>query len=226
MKLKSLKTAAQNIAGISLVGLLLASNAAATSLTLVNEPVGVGPQSASAPCIIAGTNCQNPTGFDYTDYDQTIDTVKEFSPLYNINDFPFWSFDVAIDVNTNSADDEVLFLFEVRLNSTDGERDGTLLYSYVSPNGSLIGTPLANNGNGFGDWTLRSIDLTSYLSDPTNTIQFYAHVGNAKPGAESFFLVAREPGGSEVPEPATMALLASGVGLPLLRARRRNKAAK
>src|SRR5262245_6293772 len=46
--------------------------AAASPLTLTGPIVGniLGPQSASNPCIIAGTQCQQPAGFGFNNFTQ------------------------------------------------------------------------------------------------------------------------------------------------------------
>jgi hypothetical protein len=85
------------------------ANAATIPLTLQAQPPHtLGPQSASAPCIIAGTNCKNPDGFGFTNFTQggNISAFDEDSPTYSIDQFPFLSFDVAVDVNTNSDQGE------------------------------------------------------------------------------------------------------------------------
>src|SRR5262245_43078190 len=51
-----------------------ASVAQAAPITLNLVAAGstlIGPQSDSAPCIIAGTHCQNPAGFGYTNFVQS-----------------------------------------------------------------------------------------------------------------------------------------------------------
>ena len=54
--------------GLGLATLLAGAtvaHAVPTTLELeAAEPGTLGPQSTSAPCIIAGTQCQNPDGFD------------------------------------------------------------------------------------------------------------------------------------------------------------------
>jgi hypothetical protein len=180
------------------------------TLTLVSQPAQtIGPQSTSAPCIIAGTHCSNPAGFDYNNFTQSgaISSYDEVSPEYLVSDFPFEAFAVAIDVNT-SDNGETLQLFEVLIN-------GLLTHVYNGP--GLIGA-LSSNGNGYGDWTLEDIDLSSYAL--TATVQFHAVFNGATDGPESFFIVEREPSCSRtdpscnppVPEPATVGLM----GLALL----------
>ena len=61
------------IARLSLAGFLvlaLAGAASAIPLTLAGPIPGntVGPQSSSNPCIIAGTQCQQPAGFGYNNF--------------------------------------------------------------------------------------------------------------------------------------------------------------
>ena len=128
------------------------------------EPGTLGPQSASAPCIIAGTQCQNPDGFGFTNFVQGGQPPSDFdenSPEYLISDFPFLTFDIAIDVNTNSAASETLDSFSVFV-------DGAEIYTFTGP--SLIGDA-SNAGNGFGDWLLTSIDLSEFASDAIVHIQ-------------------------------------------------------
>ena len=98
-------------------------------------------------------------------------------------------FVVAIDVNTTAAAGETLQLFEVIVN-------GVVAYNFIGP--ALIGN-VANNGNGFGDWSLGVIDLSGFAQ--TATVLFHAVWNGASDGAESFFIVA-------VPGPL------AGAGLP------------
>ena len=141
------------------------SIAHAIPLTLVAaEPGTLGPQSASAPCIIAGTQCQNPDGFDFTNFVQGGQPPSDFdenSPEYTISQFPFLTFDIAIDVNTNSAASETLESFSVFV-------DGAEIYTFTGP--APIGDA-SNAGNGFADWLLQSVDLSSFASDAIVHIQ-------------------------------------------------------
>jgi len=111
---------------------------AVTTLTLASAPsFTLGPQSASSPCIIAGTTCQNGT-FAYTNFQQSgsITSYDEFSPNYLVSDLPFLSFVVAIDVNT-ARGEEYLTSFYLRDLTTN-----TVLYQFVASNGNgLIGAP-------------------------------------------------------------------------------------
>ena len=198
--------------GIGAIAAMLALTGAASAiaLTLTGPIQGntLGPQSTSNPCIIAGTQCQQPAGFGFNNFTSSgaISSYNMFSttPTANVadgvqgtpytvsqidavtNNLPFV---VAIDVNTTAAAGETLQLFEVIVN-------GVVAYNFIGP--ALIGN-VANNGNGFGDWSLGVIDLSGFAQ--TATVLFHAVWNNATDGAESFFIVA-------VPGPL------AGAGLP------------
>jgi hypothetical protein len=225
------------LAGIALATTFAWAGAAsaATPLTLAGPIPGniLGPQSASAPCVIAGTNCQNPAGFGFNNFTQSgaISSYNMYSttPTANVADgvqgTPYTvsqitgivgsSFNVAIDVNTSGAAGETLQLFEV-INTTDN----VVLYNYVGP--TNIGNVL-NNGNGFADWVLGTVSLTG--QDATDGILFHAVWNNASAGAESFFLLSAGGGGppTAVPEAETYAMLLAGLGLMGFIARRRKR---
>jgi hypothetical protein len=111
------------------------------------------------------------------------------------NNLPFA---IAIDVNTSGAQGETLQLFEVIVN-------GAVAYNFVGP--VPIGN-IANNGNGFGDWTLGTIDLSSFTQNAT--VLFHAVWNNASAGAESFFIVGVGP----TPTPFSVPGPIAGAGLP------------
>jgi hypothetical protein len=210
--------------------LALAGAASAVPLTLTGPIQGntLGPQSTSNPCIIAATQCQQPAGFGFNNFTSSgaISSYNMFSTTptatvadgvqgtpYTVaqidaatNNLPFV---VAIDVNTTGAASETLQLFEVIVN-------GVVLYNFVGP--TVIGG-VANNGNGFGDWSLGVIDLSGFAD--TATVLFHAVWNGASDGGESFFIVP-------IPGPLAGAglpgLLAACGGLLAL-ARRRRKLA-
>jgi len=201
----------------SLFGTVPAAHAAPISLTLQSEAQqSVGPQSTSNPCIIAATQCQQPAGLSFTNFvaSGNISLYNETSPTYTVSQlesFGLESFNIAIDVNTTQAAGERLLTFEVLVN-------GNVEYLYNGP--TNIGQ-ISNNGNGYADWTLRTVDLSGFASDAT--VMFHALWDNASDGGESFFLVSTlTPTPHEVvPEPASLALLGGALlGFGILRRRK------
>jgi hypothetical protein len=210
-----------------------AASAADTLLTLTGPIAGntVGPQSASAPCVIAGTQCQNPAGFGFNNFAQggNLTSFNAFSttPTAQLADgvqgTPYTvsqitavvgaSFNVAIDVNT-AQNGETLNSFEVIIGGAGGGND----YFYTGP--TLIGN-VSNNGNGFADWTLGTINLTGLAAN--TTVLFHAVWSGASDGAESFFLVSAGGPPTAIPEPETYAMLLAGLGLMGFIARRRKR---
>jgi hypothetical protein len=187
------------------------AHAVPTTLELEAAPArSLGPQSTSAPCIIAGTNCKNPADFPFTDFKQggNIPAYDEDSPTYTIDQFPFLNFNVAIDVNTNSAAGETLQLFSVFVDADGAAGAGGFeeIYNFTGP--ALIGDA-SSAGNGFGDWMLGSIDLSSYADDAL--VFFNAVWDGATAGAESFFLVEVGATPPPVTEPGTLLLMSLGL---------------
>ena len=202
--------------GIGTIAAMLALTGAASAipLTLTGPIQGntVGPQSTSNPCIIAATQCQQPAGFGFNNFTQSgaISSYNMFSttPTANVADgvqgMPYTvaqltgavgtAFNVAIDVNTPGAASETLQLFEVIIG-------GAVAYNYVGP--TVIGD-IANNGNGFADWTLNTVNLAGL--SPNTSVLFHAVWNNAVGGGESFFLLSSTP--VAVPGPI------AGAGLP------------
>jgi hypothetical protein len=194
-----------------------AASAVPITLTLTGPITGntVGPQSTSNPCIIAGTTCSQPTGFGFNNFTSNGNTqnFNMFSTSvdggnngtnvadsvegvpYTVSQLPA-QFDVAFDVNTAKGD-ETLSLFRVIDKTTN-----TVLYEYNPSTPTLVGN-VANNGNGYADWTLGRIDLSSLPG--SEKILFQATWSGASDGAESWFIVN---GAAPVPGPI------AGAGLP------------
>ena len=153
----------------------------ATTDTLDLTPgVPAGNQPLNAPALIAPANQpQQPTGFGFNDFTQNGHTGSfvEFSsatvgaklgqnvagtgydigPLSPLGAFLLASnaltFDIGIDVNT-ASNGEVLETFAI-INLTDK----TIISLFQNVNGSGA-MPVANNGNGYPDYTLTGFDLT------------------------------------------------------------------
>jgi hypothetical protein len=202
----------QKILGILALLMCVSTPAFALPLTLFQEPAHiVGPQSTSNPCVIAGTQCSQPAGFTFTNFVQSgaIPDYNETSPIYTVSQITGLlgsnTFNIAIDVNTASHL-EKLDLFEVIIG-------GVVVYTYNA--GAIIGAN-DSNGNGYADWTLRNVDLSSFAG--ATSVQFHTIFSGADDGPESFFLIAGTPNNPctancfpEVPEPSALILMGAGL---------------
>ena len=221
---------------LALTVLAVPAVAHAIVLTLTGPIQGntLGPQSASNPCIIAATQCQQPAGFGFNNFTASgaISSYNMFSttPTATVADgvqgTPYTGaqlnavggsggFVVAIDVNTTAAAGETLQLFQVIVN-------GVVRDSYTGP--TVIGG-IANNGNGFGDWSLGVIAPFA----ATDQVLFHAVWNGASDGGESFFIVGvpTTTGGGTgtgvAPEPASLVLLGMGLSALAVHYRRRQR---
>jgi hypothetical protein len=199
--------------GAAATMLALTAAASAIPLTLTGPIQGntLGPQSTSNPCIIAATQCQQPAGFGFNNFTSAgnISSFNMFSttPTATVADgvqgTPYTGaqldavaplgFIVAIDVNTTLAAGETLQLFQVIVNGV--VRD---VFNGPAPIGNV-----ADNGNGFGDWSLGVISPFA----ATDQVLFHAVWNGASDGGESFFIVGVGPT-APVPGPIV------GAGLP------------
>ena len=204
-----------------LLAMVVFQQAQAVPITLELVQAGpdtLGPPGASSPCVIAGTRCQNPAGFGYTNYVQggNIESFDESSPVYSIDAMPFRTFDVGVDVNS-ARRGETLEFFRV-LVDLDGAGSGDFQTIYEYSGAGRIGSA-ANHGAGSADWVLGTVDLRS-LGDSA-FVRFDARWTGASGGPESFYLSAADV--TAVAEPATFVLFAAGMLAALLlnRAHRR-----
>jgi hypothetical protein len=200
------------LAGAAAFALFAAADDASAALVL-NGPIQgntVGPQSTSNPCIIAGTQCQQPAfmGFNNFTSSGNISSFDEWSTTPTSTTLPDATrgtpytvaqlemadsvgqhkFEIAIDVNTTQAAGETLQSFEVWVGPFGpgpGFTGGSILTSFTGP--ALIGN-VANNGNGFADWTLNDVDFDNLPG--TTQVLFHAVWDHASDGAESFFLIS------------------------------------
>ena len=201
---------------------------AQTPLTLTDVTQKNTTQPQDIQCVITGQSCpggqQTMDYFNYpqaggsTDRDITSDPntagqngvplVSDYTVGY-LESFAGSVFDVGIDVNTTGAKSETLTLFQVSV-------DGSVVYEF---SGSQNLAETAFNGNGFYDWLLGTIDLSSY--DSTDIVTFRAVWTGDVDGYESFFLIPT----TVIPEPGTYALMMAGLGVVGFMARRRRQQA-
>lgn len=208
---------------------LTGSASAVTNLSLSGPADGniLGPQSTSSPCVIAGTQCQNPATFGFNNFVQgnTTDINAFSSNLFesladNVEGQAYTvgqiinalggqtAFNIILDVNrAGPSATDTLNLFRVRI-------DGALQYEFDPGAPGLLGgvnvaAGISNNGNGFGDWSLGTVNLAGY--DLNAPVIFFAAMSGLTDGAESFWIQSTNV--SEVPLPGALVMFASALGI-------------
>ena len=182
--------------------------ASAVPLLLVLEPPPGTNQGVTDTCVIAATNCPQNV-IDFTLYGNNATSFTGYSPEYTYtpgliggNHFGFTRFDIAIDSGTSSTQSDTLNTFRVEADTGSG---WIPLYSYLNGPAGNIGNP-QNNGNGFSDYLLQTVDLSSLASG--SKLQFFADLTLLTGGPESFFIKVVE---SRVSAPGSLALLGLGM---------------
>ena len=114
-------------------------------------------------------------------------------------------FDIGIDSNSNKAASEVLELFEVLVDTGMGFE---VEFSFNTPSSIA---PI-NNGTGFSDYILSSIDLSGF--DDSDLVKFHVVISGAVAGQEQLFLIGEEQiflTAAHVPVPAAVWLFGSAL---------------
>jgi hypothetical protein len=193
---------------LALAVLLFTGSSFADSVTVTSAGSQLYQQGTNSPCVIGESSCNNPSGFTYTSgtgggsitaYDLTSPSysVSQLLALLNTN-----AFYVGLDVNQTSKP-QTLINFDVTLNGS------TLLYSLTASQS----VPSISNGNGYADYLLggsNGVPFSLAGLNANDLISFRAKVDPANDGGEQFFLIAAQTP-TAVPEPASLALLGSGL---------------
>ena len=202
---------------------LTAIPAAAAPLTIVDVLAGDEVQQTdNNPCIFGDASCDPGLLGTYTEFptgggSQTYQESQSYS-IETIRTAVGNVFDIGVDVNTTNAATDTLDYFRV-YNATTS----SLLFFYEGDQNLATAVDL-KNGTGWSDWLLQTIDLSGVAAG--STIRFDVRVTGAVDGQEQFFAIPSDDRQvSEVPEPASLLLVASGVTLFASRVRNRRKKA-
>jgi len=182
-----------------------------TDLGFQNMNVFAYQQTANSPCIYDNSSCNN-GGFPTVLLSGDANKNNVFSQQYTVQTLldilKVPDFFVGIDVNsTGTHGTETLVRFDMFVNN---------VLAFSLPAGSypmLVGN---NPGNGYSDDLITGFSLRGLNS--TDIIQFIMSENFDVGGREQFFLIG------DVPEPATIWLMGSALGLLGLFAWRRNRA--
>ena len=176
-------------------------------LLIVDSSTGTN-QGVTNTCVIAATDCPQNL-MEFKKYGNNANSFSGYSPDYTYTPgivggtkFGFTRFDVAIDSGTSSSQSDTLNTFLVETNTGSG---WSPLYSYLNGPAGNIGNP-QHNGNGFSDYLLQTVDLTSLTAGAG--VRFYAELTQLTGGPKSFFIKVVE---SQVPAPGSLALLGLGM---------------
>lgn len=187
-----------------LAGVPLVTEAVPVALT---PDAGVFQQTQNNPCVIGNPSCNNPAGFDFTllPVNPTSPQITA-SPTYSVDQIRTLlgggnTFFIGVDISQAQGQPAyTLNSFTVNIGGADA-------FQFTGPQ------DFTSSGNGFSDFVLKTVDLTSFAGNAS--VVFTANFSNDNGTREQFFVVSSEAPPAATPEPATLVLLGSalaGVG--------------
>lgn len=194
---------------LMLAGVPLVTEAVPLTLT---PDAGVFQQTQNNPCVIGNPSCNNPAGFGFTTLpvNPTSPQITS-SPTYSVDQIRTLlgggnTFFIGVDIS--QAQGQPAYT----LNSFTVNVGGTDAFQFTGPQ------DFTSSGNGFSDFVLETIDLTSFAGNAA--VVFTANFSNDNGAREQFFVVSSNEPPATVPEPATLLLVGSSLAAAGLLGRR------
>ena len=194
---------------LMLAGVPLVTEAVPLTLT---PDAGIFQQTQNNPCVIGNPSCNNPAGFGFTTLpvNPTSPQITS-SPTYSVDQIRTLlgggnTFFIGVDIS--QAQGQPAYT----LNSFTVNVGGTDAFQFTGPQ------DFTSSGNGFSDFVLETIDLTSFAGNAA--VVFTANFSNDNGAREQFFVVSSNEPPATVPEPATLLLVGSSLAAAGLLGRR------